>query len=135
VADLHALFAQGRQGLGRRRLLQAEGTDLAAGAAVVGGDGVDPGSYSHCLVQPLEVAAGGLAQAADEVVQRGVLELVLDQVVVHALAEHFIAQQVAQLHQGRRALRIGDGVDVVESVGGRGHRHLDRVRGQRWSCT
>jgi hypothetical protein len=41
----------------------------------------------------------GFAQAADEVVQGGVLELVLDQVVVHALAEHFLAQQVAQLLQ------------------------------------
>ncbi len=124
---LHALFAQGRQLLARGGLGQGEVLDLAVAAAVVGGDRVHAG-----VVQPFpgparEVAAGGLGQRVDEVVEGGVLPRILDQVVVHALAEHFLAQQVAQLLEGGAAFRVRDGVDIVEGVGRRRHRHLDRV--------
>ena len=130
AGHLHPLFAQQRQGGKRGALAQGEAGYLAGHAAVVGLDSIDAR-----LVQPLarpgrQVAPSRFAQRAEKVLQPRILVLVLDQVVVHALAKHLCAEQVAQLLQGGCAFRIGDRIDVVEGVRGRRHRHLDRVRGR-----
>ena len=77
----------------------------------------------------MEVAPGRLLKSIEEVVEGGVPELVALAVDLHPIEEPLLPHPSDQLLQDRRALRIGDAVEIQMDrfdVGDVGHDRVSR---------
>jgi hypothetical protein len=93
-ADPHAV-ATDRREVGVGRLVHGEGGERAVGVDLErGGHRVDPGGLQPLLRPGLQVAAGGLLERAEQVLELAVAERVLLEVGAQALDEPLLTDPV-----------------------------------------
>ena len=95
---------------------------------------LDANAVGAGFVQPVErplgeVSVGGGRNGLEEIADGGGAPGVCLQVVADALAKGVGAHQLLKLRQRRRALVVGDGVEVGEGIVRGGHWQFDGVGG------
>ena len=106
-----------------------ERVHFAVDDAVVGGQRVDAGAFEPQFRPAAQLAARAALERGEEVGQGRVAPGVGLEVVTHAVAEALGAEEGDELLEHRRALAVGDPVEVEERGVGVGHVAGDRVGG------